>query len=71
MQIIKVNSSLFDVFFNDGWNSYARFRKTNHGLIIYKRSNDLPKGFIDDVETKLLLDDLIALKQINNGLQVA
>ena len=60
MQIININSNLFDVFFNDGWRDYVRFRKTNHGLIIYKRSQNLPNGYLDMVETKLLIDAVMA-----------
>ena len=56
MEIKHVTANLFDVFYNDGWNSYVRFRKTNHGLVIYKRSKDLPKNYLDLLETKLLLD---------------
>lgn len=56
MEIKHVTASLFDVFYNDGWNSYVRFRKTNHGLVIYKRSKDLPNNYLDLLETKLLLD---------------
>ena len=56
MEIKHVTHNLFDVFYNDGWHSYVRFRKTNHGLVIYKRSKDLPKNYLDLLETKLLLD---------------
>lgn len=58
MEIKHVTHNLFDVFYNDGWNSYVRFRKTNHGLVIYKRSKDLPKNYLDLLETKLLLDTI-------------
>ena len=59
MQIKFINNALFDVFYNDGWNSFVRFRKTKHGLIIYKRSKELPKDYLDLLETKLLLDEVI------------
>lgn len=55
MQIKYITPHLFDVFYNDGWNSYVRFRKTNHGLIIYKRSKDLPKNYLDLLETFMLI----------------
>ena len=56
MEIKHLTTSLFDVFYNDGWTSYVRFRKTKHGLVIYKRSKDLPNNYLDLLETKLLLD---------------
>jgi hypothetical protein len=58
MHIKFINNALFDVFYNDGWSSYVRFRKTKHGLIIYKRSVDLPKDYLDMLEIKLLLQEL-------------
>jgi hypothetical protein len=59
MHIKHITHNLFDVFYNDGWNSFVRFRKTKHGLIIYKRSKELPKDYLDLLETKLLLDEVI------------
>ena len=57
MDIKFIERNLFDVFFGEGFKNYVRFRKTSHGLIIYKRGGKLPENYIDLVELKLYIQN--------------